>query len=306
MKRREFIAGFAGAAAAWPTGVRAQQGERMRRIGVLIPLAADDPQSQRRMTAFVQGLQELGWTDGRNIRIDTRWTAGDTDRMRRHAAELLALAPDVILASGGTVVGALLEASRTTPIVFTLTVDPVGAGFVASLARPGGNVTGFTGYEYGLGTKWLELLKEIAPRVTRAAVVRDTAAPQGVGLFAVIRGASSALSMELRPVDVRNADEIERGITAVARDGNGGLIVTASGLAIVHRDLIITLAARHRLPAIYAYRAPRCGRRPDVLRHRFFRAVPARGRICRPDTRGRTARRLLPRECRLLGTFRAC
>jgi putative ABC transport system substrate-binding protein len=203
------------------------------------------------MTAFVQGLQELGWTDGRNIRIETRWTAGDTDRMRRHAAELVALAPDVILASGGTVVGALLEASRTTPIVFTLTVDPVGAGHVASLARPGGNATGFTGYEYGLAAKWLELLKEIAPRVTRAAVVRDTATPQGVGLFAVIRGASSALSMELRPVDVRNADEIERGITAVAREGNGGLIVTASGLAIVHRDLIITLAARHKLPAIY-------------------------------------------------------
>jgi putative tryptophan/tyrosine transport system substrate-binding protein len=218
---------------------------------VLIPLAADDPQSQRRLTAFVQGLQELGWTDGRNIRIETRWTAGDTDRMRRHAAELVALAPDVILASGGTVVGALLEASRTTPIVFTLTVDPVGAGHVASLARPGGNATGFTGYEYGLAAKWLELLKEIAPRVTRAAVVRDTATPQGVGLFAVIRGASSALSMELRPVDVRNADEIERGITAVAREGNGGLIVTASGLAIVHRDLIITLAARHKLPAIY-------------------------------------------------------
>jgi putative ABC transport system substrate-binding protein len=248
--RREFMTSLGGAA-AWPLAARAQQRDRMRRVGVLITLAADDPQSQRRMTAFVQGLQELGWTDGRNIRIETRWTAGDTDRMRRHAAELVALAPDVILASGGTVVGALLEASRTTPIVFTLTVDPVGAGHVASLARPGGNATGFTGYEYGLAAKWLELLKEIAPRVTRAAVVRDTATPQGVGLFAVIRGASSALSMELRPVDVRNADEIERGITAVAREGNGGLIVTASGLAIVHRDLIITLAARHKLPAIY-------------------------------------------------------
>ena len=251
MKRREFITLLGGAAAAWPLAARGQQGSAMRRIGVLIPLAADDPQSQRRLTAFVQGLQELGWTDGRNIRIETRWTAGDTDRMRRHAAELVALAPDVILASGGTVVGALLEASRTTPIVFTLTVDPVGAGHVASLARPGGNATGFTGYEYGLAAKWLELLKEIAPRVARAAVVRDTATPQGVGLFAVIRGASSALSVELRPVDVRNADEIERGITAVAREGNGGLIVTASGLAIVHRDLIITLAARHKLPAIY-------------------------------------------------------
>jgi ABC-type uncharacterized transport system substrate-binding protein len=250
VKRREFIT-VLGGAAVWPLTSHAQQSERVRRIGVLIPLAADDPQSQRRLTAFVQGLQELGWTDGRNIRIETRWTAGDTDRMRRHAAELVSLAPDVILASGGTVVGALLEASRTTPIVFTLTVDPVGAGHVASLARPGGNATGFTGYEYGLAAKWLELLKEIAPRVTRAAVVRDTATPQGVGLFAVIRGASSALSMELRPVDVRNADEIERGITAVAREGNGGLIVTASGLAIVHRDLIISLADRHKLPAIY-------------------------------------------------------
>jgi ABC-type uncharacterized transport system substrate-binding protein len=251
MKRRDVIRLLGGTAIAWPLVARAQQPERMRRVGVLMAVAADDPESQRRLTAFVQGLQELGWTDGRNIRIETRWTAGDTDRMRRHAAELVALAPDVILASGGTVVGALLEASRTTPIVFTLTVDPVGAGHVASLARPGGNATGFTGYEYGLAAKWLELLKEIAPRVARAAVVRDTATPQGVGLFAVIRGASSALSMELRPVDVRNADEIERGITAVARDGNGGLIVTASGLAIVHRDLIITLAARHKLPAIY-------------------------------------------------------
>jgi putative tryptophan/tyrosine transport system substrate-binding protein len=250
VKRREFIT-VLGGAAVWPLTSHAQQSERVRRIGVLIPLAADDPQSQRRLTAFVQGLQELGWTDGRNIRIETRWTAGDTDRMRRHAAELVSLAPDVILASGGTVVGALLEASRTTPIVFTLTVDPVGAGHVASLARPGGNATGFTGYEYGLAAKWLELLKEIAPRVTRAAILRDMATPQGVGLFAVIRGASSALSMELRPVDVRNADEIERGITAVAREGNGGLIVTASGLAIVHRDLIISLADRHKLPAIY-------------------------------------------------------
>jgi putative ABC transport system substrate-binding protein len=250
MRRRDFIT-LLGGAAAWPLAASAQQTDRMRRVGVLFPLAADDPQSQRRMTAFVQGLQELGWTDGRNIRIDTRWTAGDTDRMRRHAAELVALAPDVILASGGTVVGALLEASRTIPIVFTLTVDPVGAGFVASLARPGGNVTGFTGYEYGLGTKWLELLKEIAPRVTRAAILRDASIPQGVGQFAVIQAAAPSLGIELRSVDVRNAEEIERGVTAFAREANGGLIVTASGLAIVHRDLIIALAARHNLPAIY-------------------------------------------------------
>jgi putative ABC transport system substrate-binding protein len=251
IRRREFIALLGGAAASWPLAARAQQGERVRRVGVLISLAANDPQSQRRMTAFVQGLQELGWTDGRNIRIDTRWTAGDTDRMRRQAAELVALAPDVILASGGTGVGALLEASRTMPIVFTLTVDPVGAGFVASLARPGGNVTGFTGYEYGIGTKWLELLKEIAPRVTRAAILRDASIPQGIGQFAVIQAAAPSLGIELRSVDVRNVDEIERGVTAFAREGNGGLIVTASSLAIVHRDLIIALAARHNLPAIY-------------------------------------------------------
>jgi putative tryptophan/tyrosine transport system substrate-binding protein len=250
VRRRVFIT-LLGGAAAWPIAAKAQQAERMRRVGVLIPLAADDPQSQRRLTAFVQGLQELGWADGRNIRIDAHWTAGDTDRMRRQAAELVALAPDVILASGGTVVGALLEASRTTPIVFTLTVDPVGAGYVASLARPGGNVTGFTGYEYGLGAKWLELLKEIAPRVTRAAVLRDESITQGVGQFAVIQAVAPSLGIELRPVDLRNADEIERGITAFAREGNGGLIVTASGLAIVHRELIIALAARHKLPAIY-------------------------------------------------------
>ena len=255
IRRREFITLLGGgAAAALPLAARAQQGERMRRVGVLMAIAADDPQSQRRLTAFVQGLQELGWTDGRNIRIETRWTAGDTDRMRRHAAELVALAPDVILASGGTVVGALLEASRTTPIVFTLTVDPVGAGHVASLARPGGNATGFTGYEYGLAAKWLELLKEIAPRVTRAAVLRDAILPQGVGQFAIIQAAAQSFGVELRPVDLRDADEIERAVAAFARSSNGGLIVTASGSALVHRELIIRQAARHKLPAVYFQR----------------------------------------------------
>ena len=251
IERREFITLLGGAAVAWPLSARAQQAERMRRIGVLIPLAADDPQSQRRVTAFVQGLQELGWTDGRNVHIETRWTAGDADRMRRYATELVALAPDVILGSGGTVVAALLDATRSVPIVFTLTPDPVGAGFVVSLSRPGGNATGFTGFEYSIGAKWLELLKDIAPRVTRAAILRDTTTPQGVGLFAVIRGAASALSMELRPIGVRDADEIERGITAFAREGGGGLVVTASGTAIVHRDLIVSLAGRHKLPAVY-------------------------------------------------------
>ena len=250
MKRREFIT-LLGGAAAWPCAARAQQPERMRRVGVLMALAADDPQSQRRMTAFVQGLQELGWTDGRNVRIDTRWSAADADLGRKYAAELVALAPDVILASGGTVVGALLQVSRTVPIVFTLTVDPVGAGFVASLAQPRGNATGFTGYDYGLSGKWLELLKEIAPRVTRAAVLRDATIPQGIGQFAIIQSIAASVGVEVSPIEVRDAGEIERAVAAFARSSNGGLIVTASGLAIVHRDLIISLAARHKLPAIY-------------------------------------------------------
>ena len=206
------------------------------------------------MVAFAQGLQELGWTDGRNVRIDTRWSAADADLGRRYAAELVALAPDVILASGGTVVGALLQASRTVPIVFTLTVDPVGAGFVASLARPGGNATGFTGYEYGLSGKWLELLKEVAPRVTRAGVIRDPAITAGIGQFAAIQSVAPSLGVEVSAVNVRDAGEIERAVTAFARSPNGGLIVTGGGLAMVHRNLIITLAARHKLPAVYAAR----------------------------------------------------
>ncbi len=253
MRRREFMT-LAGGAAAWPLAARAQQAARMRRIGVLMSIAADDPELQRRMTAFVQGLQELGWTDGRNVRIDTRWSAADADLGRKYAAELVALAPDVILAAGGTVVGALLQASRTVPIVFTLTVDPVGAGFVSSLARPGGNATGFISYEYGLSGKWLELLKEIAPRVTRAAVLRDTTIPQGVGQFAIIQSMSASVGVEVSPIEVRDAGEIERAVAAFAGVANGGMIVTASGLAIVHRELIITLAARHKLPAIYFQR----------------------------------------------------
>ena len=217
-------------------------------------MAADDPEGQARIAAFLQGLQELGWTDGRNVRIDTRWGAGDADRNRRYAAELVALAPDVILASGGTVVGPLLQATRTVPIVFTQTPDPVGAGFVESLARPGGNATGFTLFEYGISGKWLELLKEIAPRVTRAAVLRDPAIPQGIGQLGAIQSVAPSFGVELSPVDVRDAGEIERAVTAFARGSNGGLIVTASGLAIVHRELIITLAARHKLPAVYSSR----------------------------------------------------
>jgi putative ABC transport system substrate-binding protein len=252
MKRRAFIA-FLGAAAS-PLVAHAQQPERMRRIGVLMSLAADDPEAPARLMAFAQGLQQLGWTDGRNVRIDTRWGAGDADRSRRYAAELIALAPDVILASGGSAAGPLLQATRTVPIVFTQTPDPVGAGFVASLARPGGNATGFTAFEYGMGGKWLEVLKEIAPHVTRAAVLRDPSIPQGIGQFAIIQSVAPSLGVELSPVDVRDAGEIERAVTAFAHTSNGGLIVTASGLSIKHRGLIITLAARQRLPAVFSTR----------------------------------------------------
>ena len=251
MQRREFITLLGGAAAAWPLVVRAQQPERVRRIGVLMAVAADDPEGQARIAAFHQGLQQSGWTVGHNVRIDTRWGAGDADRMRRYAAELVSLAPDVILVSGGTAVGALLQATRTVPIVFTQTSDPVGAGYVASLARPGGNATGFTISEYGIAGKWLELLKEIAPRVTRAAVLRDATVPQGIGQFAAMQAVAPSMGVEVSPVDVRDAGEIERDVTAFARGENGGLITTGSSLTILHRELFITLAARHRLPAVY-------------------------------------------------------
>src|SRR5439155_1865199 len=254
MKRREFVTLLGGAAVAWPLAARAQQPERMRRIGVLMSLAADDSESSARLTAFVQGLQQSGWTDGRNVRIDTRWAAGDADRGRKYAAELVALAPDVILASGGSVAGRLLQVTRTVPIVFTQTPDPVGAGFVASLARPGGNATGFTTFEYGMSGKWLELLKQIAPSMTRAAVLRDPAIASGIGQFGAVQAVAPSLGVELSPVDVRDAPEIERAVTSFARSSSGGLIVTPSPLASRHRDLIIMLAARHRLPAVYAWR----------------------------------------------------
>ena len=254
LKRREFIALLGGAAAAWPLTARAQQGERMRRIGVLMNLGSDDAEGQARNAAFLQGLQELGWTVGRNVRIEYRWGAGDAELFRRHASELVALAPDVILASGGAVLPSLLQATRTVAIVFTGTPDPVGAGFVESLARPGGNATGFTIYEYGISGKWLELLKEIAPHVTRAAVIRDPAIAAGLGSWGAIQSVAPSLGVELRPLGVRDAGEIERVVTAFARSSNGGLIVTGSALAIVHRELIATLAARHRLPAVYPLR----------------------------------------------------
>jgi putative ABC transport system substrate-binding protein len=251
MRRRNFLAGLASTTAAWPLAARAQQRERMRRIGVLMALGADDPQGQARFIAFVQGLQELGWTDGRNVRIDTRWAAGDADRFRRYAAELIALAPDVVLASGGTGAGALLQATRTIPIVFTQTQDPVGAGYVDSLARPGGNATGFTNMEYGMSGKYLELLKEIAPRIARAAVLRDPTIPQGIGQFSAIQAVAPSLGVELRPIDVHDAPEIARAVETFAHAANGGLIVTGSALTAFHRDLIITLAASHKLPTVY-------------------------------------------------------
>jgi putative tryptophan/tyrosine transport system substrate-binding protein len=252
-KRREFIT-LLGGATAWPVAARAQQAERMRRIGILLPARADDPAFQTWLGAFLQGLALLGWTIGRNVRIETRWSGGKADDTRRYAAELVALAPDVLLAHGASTVGPLLQATRTVPIVFPVVGDPVGAGFVDSLARPGGNATGFMVFEYSLTGKWLELLKEIAPSVRRVAVLRDATQGAGTSQFAAIQTAAPSLRMEVNPVNMRDAGEIDRAIAAFARSPNGGLIVTAGASAYVHRDLIITLAARHKLPAVYPVR----------------------------------------------------
>jgi putative ABC transport system substrate-binding protein len=254
MRRREFITRLGGAAAAWPFVARAQQTVQLRRVGVLMNLAADDAEGQARLTALAQGLQELGWTDGRNLRIDYRWGAGDTDRHRKYAAELVARAPNVILASATQAVEALRQATRTVPIVFVNVVDPVGAGYVNSLARPGANATGFIMFDYGISVKWLELLKEIAPQLKRVAVLRDAATASGIGLLAVIQAMAPLVDVEVRPVGVSDADEIERVVTAFAHSLNGGLIVTGSSVAAGHRSLIIALAARHRLPAVYSLR----------------------------------------------------
>jgi len=255
MRRREFVGLCGAVAATWPIALRAQQGERVRRIGVLMASTLDDPESQARIAAFQQSLQQLGWIDGRNVSIDTRWATTNPDDIRRHAAELAALTPDVILAGTGTAtVAPLLQATRTVPIVFALVIDPVGAGFVDSLARPGGNATGFTVFEYGMSGKWLELLKQLSPAVTRAAVLRDPTIASGIGQFAAVQAVAPSLGVDLSAVDVRDAGEIERAITAFARSSNAGLIVTANALATRHRELIITLAAQHRLPAVYPYR----------------------------------------------------
>jgi putative ABC transport system substrate-binding protein len=251
MRRREFISLLGGAAAAWPLAARAQQGERMRRAGVLMSLTPDDADGRARSDAFLQGMQQLGWIDGRNIQIDHRWGGGDADNFRKYAAELVALDPGALLASGTVTVAPLLQATRKVPIVFVQVADPIGAGFVDSLARPGGNATGFALFEYGISGKWLELLKELAPRVTRAAVIRDPDISSGTGQFGALQSVAPSLRMELSPINLRDIGEIERAVAAFARNPNGGLIVTTSAWSVVHRDLIITLAARHRLPAVY-------------------------------------------------------
>src|SRR5262245_23537403 len=252
LRRRQFIT-LLGGAAAWPLAARAQQGEPMRRIGVLMNAAADDPEYQARLAAFLQALQQLGWSDGHNVRIDIRWGAGNPDTMRKYAAELVALAPEVILTTTSAATTALQQATRTVPIVFSMVLDPVGGGIVESLARPGGNTTGFMQFEFSLSGKWLELLKQIAPGVTRAAAFRDPSNPTGVGQFAVLQAVAPPLGVEVMPVNVRDASEIERAVAAFARSANGGLIVTG-GQASFHRELIVALAARHRLAAVYPYR----------------------------------------------------
>jgi putative ABC transport system substrate-binding protein len=285
--RREFITLLGGAAAAWPLAARGQQGERMRRVGVLLGFAADDPEGQTRLAAFAEGLEQLGWTFGGNVRIDTRSGAGNADDTRKYAAELAALAPDVILAAGSATVAPLLQATRTVPIVFTIVPDPVGAGFVDSLARPGGNATGFLSFEYGMSGKWLALLKEIAPGVTRAAVIRDPAITAGIGQFAAIQSVAPSVGVEVSAVNVRDAGEIERAVAAFGRSSNGGLIVTGSALAFIHRNLLVTLAAQHKLPAVYWDRTvvPRGGLisyGPD-LRDQFRQAAAYVDRILRGE-----------------------
>jgi putative tryptophan/tyrosine transport system substrate-binding protein len=250
LKRREFIT-LLGGAAAWPLAARAQQGERMRRIGVLLPATADDAVFQARVAAFLQELALLGWIVSRNMQIDIRWASANANEIRRHAAELAAVMPDVILATGDSTMPPLLDATRTVPIVFPVVSDPVANGYVESLARPGGNATGFMISEYSLAGKWLELLKEVAPNVTRAAVIRDATNPSGIAQFSVIQAMAPSLRVEVNQINTRESDDLENDVAAFARPANGGLIITASGVAIRHRELIVALAARHKLPAVY-------------------------------------------------------
>jgi putative ABC transport system substrate-binding protein len=255
MKRRKFITLLGGAAAAWPLAARAQQVERVRRIGVLMNTGADEPESQARLAAFMQGLQELGWAAGGNLRIDYRWSPGDLARLRKDAAELVALRPEIILAGVGPTTFTLQQVTRTIPIVMAQGIDPVGNGYVDSLARPGGNTTGFIQFEYSLAGKWMELLKEIAPGTTRVGVLREPGTPSAaVGQWTMIQAVAQSLGAELKPIELRDASEFERAVTAFARSPNGGLIVVVSAASLTHRELIITLAARHGLPTVYAYR----------------------------------------------------
>ena len=253
MRRRDFLGVLGGGAVAWPLAVRAQ--ERARRVGVLMNLPADEPQTQLYVAAFLQGMQELGWSVGRNLRIDYRWGPGDREQTRQKAAELIALAPDVILGAGGITAEAVLRVSRTMPVVLAQSIDPVGVGFVASLARPGGNTTGFTQFEYSLSGKWLQLLKELAPNVTNVGVIRDhLGGAAGIGMWAVIQAAAEPIGVEMTRIAVSDANEIERGIAAFAREANGGLIVPAGSITTVYREAIIASAARHRMPAVYPFR----------------------------------------------------
>ena len=289
--RREFITLLGGAAAIWPLAAHAQQRERVRRVGMLTNLAADDPLATARVAAFAQAMQELGWTVGRNLQIDYRWGQNDPDRLRKYAAELVALAPEVIVANANPSTTALQQATRSVPVVFVNQVDPVGAGFVESLARPGGNITGFTNFEYGLGGKWLELLKEIAPRVMRVAVLRDPASASGTGQLGAIQSVAPSFGVELRPVDIRNTGEIERALAAFSRTSNGGMIVTGSRVRAFSsgRD---PCARRPAWPACgLLIPPPRRARRADLLRARFVRPVPARGRLCGSHPQGRETRR---------------
>jgi putative ABC transport system substrate-binding protein len=255
IERRKFLATLGGAAAAWPLAVRAQQSERMRRIGVLTPLPADHPDAQARHAAFLQALRQLGWTEGGNVQIEARWSAGDAAITREQAAELAALTPDVILAIGSLGAAAILQATRSVPVVFAVVPDPVGSGFVESLAEPGGNATGFMMFEYDLSAKWLELLKEIAPTVTRAAILRDATLTAGIGQFAVIQSVARSVGIDVKAINLRDAAKLESSVAGFARTPNGGLILTAGALSAVHRDLIISLAAKYRLPATYQERS---------------------------------------------------
>ena len=286
MRRREFLGVFGGAAAAWPLVARAQQRERVRRIGVLMPGAATDSEYQDRVAALLQGLSGTGWIVGRNLRMDYRWGAAQPDSYRGYADELVALGPDVVIASGSSTVVALRRATRTIPIVFANVIDPVGAGLVASLARPGGNATGFSMSEFGFAGKWIELLKDVAPHLTRVAILRDPIVASQIGMFAGVQSAARSLGVEAHAIDLGDAAGIEPAVAAFAKQPNGGLIVTSGAAGIFHRKLIVTLAARHRLPAIYRLSRPCRRRRPDGVRHRQCRTVSSSGRLRRPHSQG--------------------